>query len=410
MGQQEPVVDSSTESASGSPSPQRAQRASVPEMLADAASADPSTTQPRSDRPNRLRGGAVDTRSPRRQLQRIRRAVPTPGPGEPLVPVQACGACRTDLHLTLGELPPRRSAVIPGHQVVGDVVAAPPSSQFGVGDRVGAGWLRQTCGACQWCRDGRENLCAHAQYTGGDADGGDAEYAVVPAAFAHAIPSSYDSVHAAPLMCAEIIGYRALRRANLRPGGTLGIWGFGSSAHITAQIAQHEGAKVMVIDSGERSCDLARRLKVAFAGEAMTMPPRQVDASIVFAPAGTGRPGGHRPWRHRRLGGNPHVGDPVPRLPSTSLRRTRPTDGHRQHPRRCRRVLDFGWSTPSGGSRCHAGDESRRRCTRRPRCGESQRLDGLDRPPVDEGIAALGETMPKSVRWGCDGLVPCAGP
>jgi propanol-preferring alcohol dehydrogenase len=231
-------------------------------------------------------GWVVGTRSPRQQLQRIRRAVPTPGPSELLVAVQACGVCRTDLHLTLGEVPPRRAAVIPGHQVVGEVVSAPPSSQFGVGDRVGIGWLRQTCGACQWCRDGRENLCPQAQFTGWDADGGFAEYAVVPAAFAHAIPSAYDSVHAAPLLCAGIIGYRALRRANLRPGGTLGIWGFGSSAHITAQIAQHQGAEVMVMTRGERNRDLARRLKVAFVGESMTVPPRQVDASIVFAPAG----------------------------------------------------------------------------------------------------------------------------
>ena len=285
-GQAARIVEAPKASATDAPPRQPRGREPAPGLANDAASAEFRRTPSGGDSTQSMWGWVVDPSAPRHRLRRIRRSVPVPGPDDLLVAVQACGVCRTDVHLALGELPPRRAGVIPGHQVVGDVVSAPAASAFGVGDRVGIGWLRQTCGACRWCRDGRENLCPHAQFTGWDADGGFAEYALVPAPFAHAIPASYDSAHAAPLLCAGIIGYRALERADLRPGGTLGIWGFGSSAHITAQIALHRGAEVMVMTRGERNRELARRVGVAFVGEAMAAPPRQLDASIVFAPAG----------------------------------------------------------------------------------------------------------------------------
>jgi alcohol dehydrogenase, propanol-preferring len=177
------------------------------------------------------------------------RTQPEAGPGELLVEVMACGLCRTDLHLIEGDLTPRRPGVVPGHQVVGAVRGiGTGASGFAVGDRVGIAWLRDTCGQCRWCRSGRENLCPDASFTGWDADGGLAEFAVVPAAFAYRLPEGDDDVSVAPLLCAGIIGYRALSRANVPPGGRLGIYGFGSSAHITAQIAR-PGCRALRDDS-----------------------------------------------------------------------------------------------------------------------------------------------------------------
>jgi len=215
------------------------------------------------------------------------RAVPQPAADEILVKVTACGVCRTDLHLVEGDLDPRRRGVVPGHQVVGTVHETGSAvGSFDAGDRVGIAWLRRTCGECRWCRAGAENLCPRSQYTGWDADGGFAEYAVVPAAFAYRLPEGYDDGRVAPLLCAGIIGYRALRRAALPPGGRLGIYGFGSSAHLTAQIALAQGAEVFVMTRGEGNRALARELGAAYVGEAADRPPVPLDSAIVFAPAG----------------------------------------------------------------------------------------------------------------------------
>jgi propanol-preferring alcohol dehydrogenase len=220
-------------------------------------------------------------------LRLATRPRPEPAAGEVLVRVRACGVCRTDLHLVEGDLPPRRPGVTPGHQIVGEVMArGAGATRFSVGDRIGGAWLRGTCGQCSWCRSGRENLCPDSRYTGWDTDGGFAEYAVVPAAYAYDIPARYSDEQAAPLLCAGIIGYRALRRAQLPPGGRLGIFGFGASAHITAQIALAEGAELYVLSRGERGRRLASEMGAVFVGEAREIPPRRLDAAIVFAPAG----------------------------------------------------------------------------------------------------------------------------
>jgi propanol-preferring alcohol dehydrogenase len=212
---------------------------------------------------------------------------PWPGSDEVLVRVEACGVCRTDLHVVDGDLPVHRPDVVPGHQVVGTVeVAGPAVCGLSPGDRVGIAWLRRTCGACRWCREGRENLCPVSEYTGWDADGGFAEYTTVPEAYAYLLSRETDPVVTAPLLCAGIIGYRALARAELPPGGRLGIYGFGSSAHVTAQIAAAQGARLSVMTRGEDSRDLARSLGADFVGGATATPPEKVDAAIVFAPAG----------------------------------------------------------------------------------------------------------------------------
>ncbi|MET0524347.1 MAG: zinc-dependent alcohol dehydrogenase family protein [Nocardioides sp.] len=236
-----------------------------------------------------MRAWAVQRPGPvsRNPLVLDTRPVPAPGRDELLVRVDACGLCRTDLHLAEGDLEPRRPGVVPGHQAVGHVVDhGPDSGRFEPGDRVGIAWLRDTCGACRWCRTGAENLCPDSRYTGWDADGGFAEYAVVPAAYAYALPDSIDDERVAPLLCAGIIGYRALRQAQLPPGGRLGILGFGSSAHITAQIAMAQGAEVHVMTRGENAQALARDLGAVWAGGARDVPPVPLDSAIVFAPAG----------------------------------------------------------------------------------------------------------------------------
>jgi propanol-preferring alcohol dehydrogenase len=236
-----------------------------------------------------MQAWAVETPGPvaSRPLVAVRRARPDPGPGEVLLRVTACGLCRTDLHLAEGDLVPRRAGTVPGHQVVGRVVGSGPDQQrFVEGDRVGVAWLRGTCGQCRWCRTGAENLCPDSTYTGWDADGGFAEYAVVPAAFAYRLPEEAPDRLLAPLLCAGIIGYRALHRAVLPPGGRLGVYGFGSSAHITAQIARAQGAELYVVTRGERGAALARSLGAVWAGAPDEMPPVPLDSAIVFAPAG----------------------------------------------------------------------------------------------------------------------------
>jgi propanol-preferring alcohol dehydrogenase len=220
-------------------------------------------------------------------LHAVTRPLPVAGPGEVLVRVRACGVCRTDLHLAEGDLEPKAAGVVPGHEVVGEVAAhGPGADRFEVGDRVGVAWLRSTCGACRWCRTGRENLCAASTYTGWDADGGYAEYVSVPAAYAYRVPDAFADAEAAPLLCAGIIGYRALRRAQLPPGGRLGIYGFGASAHLTAQLALAQGAEVHVLTRGEEARRLALELGAASAGGAYDAAPVPLDAAVLFAPVG----------------------------------------------------------------------------------------------------------------------------
>jgi propanol-preferring alcohol dehydrogenase len=213
--------------------------------------------------------------------------VPVPAPEEVLVRVRACGVCRTDLHVADGDLPPHRSPVVPGHEIVGDVVARGADAHaHAVGDRVGVAWLRGTCGSCRWCRRGAENLCRSSRYTGWDEDGGYAEYAVAPAAYVYPAPEGVSDLQLAPLLCAGIIGYRALLRAGVPPGGRLGIYGFGGSAHLTAQVALAQGVEVHVLTRDPAARRLALELGVSSAGGAADRPPVPLDSAIVFAPAG----------------------------------------------------------------------------------------------------------------------------
>jgi propanol-preferring alcohol dehydrogenase len=210
--------------------------------------------------------------------------IPRPGPGELLLKVLACGVCRTDLHVTEGDLPVHRPGVTPGHEVVGEVMNA--EYGFKPGDRAGAAWLRWTDETCKYCSRQAENLCPASRYTGWDADGGYAEYLTVPAAYAHRLPAGYTEAELAPLLCAGIIGYRALKRAELPPGGRLGLYGFGGSAHLAAQVALARGATVHVLTRGEQARRLALELGVASVGGAADMPPEPLDAAILFAPVG----------------------------------------------------------------------------------------------------------------------------
>jgi propanol-preferring alcohol dehydrogenase len=212
--------------------------------------------------------------------------VPSPGGDELLVRVRACGICRTDLHVVEGDLPPARARIVPGHQVVGVVETASAGGRFARGERVGIAWLRRTCGRCEYCASGRENLCERAEFTGWHADGGFAEFAVVPAAFAYAIPAVFADVEAAPLLCAGIIGFRALERAAVPPDGRLGLWGFGSSAHVTLQISRARGARVYVFTREPSHRDLAKALGAVWTGDLGDAPPEPLHSAIVFAPIG----------------------------------------------------------------------------------------------------------------------------
>jgi propanol-preferring alcohol dehydrogenase len=208
--------------------------------------------------------------------------VPVAGQDELLVRVRACGVCRTDLHVAEGDLPVHRPGVVPGHEVVGEVET--PAGEFAAGDLVGIAWLRHTCGTCRFCLRGRENLCPSSRYTGWDADGGYAEYAVVPAAYALPLPTGYSDSELAPLLCAGIIGYHALLRASLPVGGRLGVYGFGGSAHLAAQVALAQGATVHVVTRSPDAQALARSLGAASASA--EEPPEPLDSAIIFAPAG----------------------------------------------------------------------------------------------------------------------------
>jgi propanol-preferring alcohol dehydrogenase len=237
---------------------------------------------------------AVDDPGPidRHRLQRVERSVPIPRSGQVRVEVRACGICRTDLHLAEGDLSPRRHLVAPGHEVVGIVDQIGPSStRFSVGDRVGIPWLARTCGICRFCASGRENLCLAPTFTGWDRDGGYAPFAVAVAvadeAFVYALPPAFSDVAAAPLLCAGIIGYRALVRADLPVGGRLGIYGFGASAHLTAQVAIAGGARVHVLTRSAKAQRLALELGAVSASGAYDKPPEPLDSAILFAPVGT---------------------------------------------------------------------------------------------------------------------------
>ena len=210
-----------------------------------------------------------------------------PGPGEIRVGISACGLCHTDLHTVEGELPPAKLPLIPGHQVVGRVErVGAEASRFRVGDRVGVAWLHSTCGNCAFCLHGKENLCEQARFTGYHVDGGYAQYINVPQDFAYPIPQGFPDLEAAPLLCAGIIGFRALRLAEVERGGRLGLFGFGASAHIAIQVAVHWGCQVFVFSRSEEHRDLARKLGAVWTGRAEEDAPHKLDSAIIFAPAG----------------------------------------------------------------------------------------------------------------------------
>jgi propanol-preferring alcohol dehydrogenase len=213
--------------------------------------------------------------------------IPEPGPQQVRVRVRVCGVCRTDLHVVEGELSDTKLPIIPGHQVVGLVDRVGPEvTEVKEGDRVGIAWLQGTCGSCEFCRDGRENLCRAARFTGYQVDGGYADYVVASARFAYPIPKLFSDEEAAPLLCAGIIGYRALRVSGIKPGQRLGLYGFGASAHIAIQVARHRGCAVYVCSLKEEHRTLARRLGAVWVGESEEAPPDKLHAAIIFAPAG----------------------------------------------------------------------------------------------------------------------------
>jgi len=212
---------------------------------------------------------------------------PEPGKGEVLVRVRVCGVCRTDLHVIEGELPPRKSPVIPGHQVVGVVEKQGENARrFAIGARIGIAWLHRTDGVCEYCRSGAENLCDNPEFTGYTVDGGYAEYIVAPEDFVYAIPEGFPDEQAAPLLCAGIIGFRSLRMSGIKPGGRLGFYGFGAAAHVAIQVARHWNVEVSASTRDARHQKLALDLGAAWAGGTFDEPPKKLDAAIVFAPAG----------------------------------------------------------------------------------------------------------------------------
>jgi propanol-preferring alcohol dehydrogenase len=229
------------------------------------------------------RPGPVSTRP----LELVARPAPEPGPGEIRVRVHVCGVCRTDLHIAEGDLPIHRRGVVPGHEIVGTVdTLGAGATRFAEDDRVGIAWLRHTCGTCRFCLRDAENLCLAPRFTGWDDDGGYAEHAVVDERFAYRMPDAFTDEQAAPLLCAGIIGYRALRRSQLPPAGRLGIYGFGASAHLAAQLAIAEGARVHVMTRSAEARSLALELGVASVQDTFDPPPEPLDAAVTFAPAG----------------------------------------------------------------------------------------------------------------------------
>jgi propanol-preferring alcohol dehydrogenase len=214
--------------------------------------------------------------------------VPSLGPEDILIKVRCCGVCHTDLHAVEGELPEAKLPLIPGHEVIGIVERVGEKAvRFRVGDRVGAAWLRWACGDCRFCRSGRENLCESAQFNGCQADGGYAEYMALPEKYAYAIPGKFSDEEAAPLMCAGIVGYRALELSGIQQGGTLGLYGFGASAHIAIQIAKHRGARVFVFTRSVEHRALARELGADWVGTTADDPPTKLTNAVIFAPVGS---------------------------------------------------------------------------------------------------------------------------
>jgi len=215
------------------------------------------------------------------------REKPSPGENELLIQVEACGLCHTDLHIVEGDLPDARLPIIPGHQVVGRVIEiGRGASSFKVGNRVGVAWLYSTCGQCAFCLSGQENLCLQARFTGYQVDGGYAEYLVAPEDFIYPLSEEIEAVHLAPLLCAGIIGYRALRLSQVRPGDTLALFGFGASAHLAIQVAIHWGCRVLVFSRSQAHREMALNMGASWAGTASEEPPQRAQAALIFAPAG----------------------------------------------------------------------------------------------------------------------------
>ncbi len=216
---------------------------------------------------------------------------PVPGPHEILVRVHVCGVCRTDLHIVEGDLPLPRLPLVPGHQIVGSVAALGAGvTLYAVGKKVGVPWLFNTCGSCEQCMAGRENLCDNGRFTGYHVDGGYAEYMVVGEDYAYPLPAAFTDAEAAPLLCAGVIAYRALRLSSIRPGERLGLYGFGASAHITIQIARDRGCEVYVFTRGAHHRSLAEDLGAHWTGSADALPPKPLHGAIVFSPSGEAVP------------------------------------------------------------------------------------------------------------------------
>jgi propanol-preferring alcohol dehydrogenase len=235
--------------------------------------------------PGSMRGMVLDT--VRTRLRPASLAVPSPGPGQVLIRVHACAVCRTDLHVVDGDLPEPKLPLVPGHEIVGSIAArGPAADRYALGDRVGVPWLGWTCGTCEFCRAGRENLCAQARFTGYQIDGGYGEYAVADQRFCFSIPTGYSDIEAAPLLCAGLIGYRSLRMAG--EARRLGLYGFGAAAHIIAQVASWQGRAVYAFTSpGDTEAQaFARELGAVWAGGSDQPPPEPLDAAIIFAPVG----------------------------------------------------------------------------------------------------------------------------
>jgi propanol-preferring alcohol dehydrogenase len=250
-------------------------------------------------------------------LEMVDLPVPEPAPGQVRLRVGACGVCHTDLHLVEGEIATPKLPVVPGHQIVGRVDALGEGvTRFAAGDRVGVPWLYSTCGECEYCQRGLENLCDNARFTGQHADGGFAEYMVVPADFAYSIPIGFPDDQAAPLLCAGIIGYRSLRLSEIEPGERLGLYGFGASAHVTIQVARHWGCEVYVFTRSEEHQRHARALGAAWVGQAQDTPPAELHSAITFAPVGWLVP---EALRVLRKGGTLAINaihmSPIPELP-----------------------------------------------------------------------------------------------
>lgn len=220
-------------------------------------------------------------------LELVDISTPDPEKGEILIRVNICGVCHTDLHTVEGELPEVKLPVIPGHQIVGTVEKlGEGAARFIKGDRVGIAWLYSACGKCRYCRNDRENLCENARFTGYSADGGYAEYMVIPEKFAYCIPEIFSDEEAAPLLCAGIIGYRALRLSQIKPGQRLGLYGFGASAHVAIQVAVHWGCEVYVFSRSKDHRAHAEKLGAVWTGTSKEKPPEKLDSSINFTPAG----------------------------------------------------------------------------------------------------------------------------